>query len=260
MKNIRKILALVLALGMILVLAACKSGTDTAAPEEAAADSNTLIMATSADFPPYEFMENNDFAGVDIEIAKAIANKIGMTLDIQNVNFDAIIAGVATGKYQMGMSGITATDERRESVDFSDSYTTAVQAIVVKSDSGLTSLDDIMAIENYKIGVQLSTTGDIYVTDDCGVEHVTEYKTGADAIQALATDKVNAVVIDNEPAKNFVAANEGLTILASPYVQEEYAIALNKDNTELNNKINTALQELIADGTVQSILDKYITA
>ena len=255
----KKIISAVLALVMMLALAACsKSGTDT---EEAApaADSNTLVMATSADFPPYEYMENDSYAGIDIEIAQAIADKLGMALDIQNVNFDSVLTGVSTGKYQMGMSGISVTDERKQSMDFSNPYTTAIQAVVVKSDSGLTSLDDVQAIDNFLIGVQLSTTGDIYITDDYGSDHVTEYTTGMDAIQALLSNKVNAVVIDNEPAKSFVAANEGLTILSSPYVQEDYAIALNKDNAELNAKINTALAELIADGTVQTIIDKYIS-
>ena len=256
MKTMKKVFALLLALCMVLALAACGSSDSEGTTD---ADGDTLVMATSADFPPYEYMENGDFAGIDVEIAQAIADKLGMTLDIQNVNFDSVVAGVATGKYDMGMSGITVTDERKESVDFSDSYTTAVQAIVVKADSGLTSLDDIAAIDGFHIGVQLSTTGDIYVTDDYGADHVTEYKTGADAIQALVTDKVNAVVIDIEPAKSYVAANEGLTVLETPYVEEQYAIALNKDNTELNEKINNALNELISDGTVQTILDKYIT-
>jgi len=257
MKQLRKVFALVLALALVLVLAAC-GGSDS--ENEDTASTETLVMATSADFPPYEYVDGKDCVGIDIEIAQAIADKLGMKLDINNVEFSSVVAGVATGKYNMGMSGITVTDERKLSVDFSDSYTTAVQAVVVKEDSGYNSIDDVVKKEGFMIGVQLSTTGDMYVTDDYGEEHVTQYKTGADAIQALATDKIDAVVIDIEPAKAYVAANDGLKVLDTAYVEEEYAIALNKDNTELNEKINNALNELIEDGTVQKIIDSYISA
>lgn len=265
MKNIKKIVAVMLAVMMMLALVGCN---------KKAADDNKLVVATSADFPPYEYVEGGEFVGIDMDIARAIADKLGMELEIQNVDFDSVIAGVTTGKYQMGMSGITANDERRQNVNFTDSYATTNQVIIVKEGSFIQSMDNFYTVDEtgttvtvpgLMVGVQASTTGDIYVSDSVenggvGADHTTQFKTGADAIQALVTDKVQAVIIDSEPAKAFVAANPGLVILESPYVTEEYAIAVNKDNEELLAKVNGALQELIADGTVQQIVDKYIKA
>ena len=184
-----------------------------------------------------------------------------MTLEIVDIEFGAIIAGVQSGKYDMGMAGMTVTEERLESVNFSTTYATGVQVIIVPQGSEIKSFDDIKAGE-YKVGVQLSTTGDIYATDDLAdsKSEVVEYETGNDAVAALASKKVDAVIIDNEPAKSYVAANDGLVILDTDYVTEEYAICVAKENTELLDKINAALKDLIADGTVKKIVDKYITA
>ena len=274
----KKILAIVLAVVMIAsvaLLAGCgetaetpaDNGADTTATADTAKtddSSDVLTMATNAYFPPYEYYEGEEIVGIDAEVAQAIADKLGMELKIVDIEFDSIIAGVQTGKYDMGMAGMTVTDERKESVDFSDSYATGIQSVIVPEDSPITSVDDILAEgATYKVGVQLSTTGDIYITGDLGdaaAERVTEFQTGNDAVAALSSGKVDAVIIDNEPAKSYVAATSGLKILETEYVTEDYAICFSKENTELRDKVNGALKELIADGTVQSIVDKYITA
>ena len=252
----KKIVALMMAILMIASVAVLAGCSDTATAKE------KLTMATNASFPPYEYKEDGEnIIGIDAEIAQAIADKIGMELEIVDIEFGAIIAGVQSGKYSMGMAGMTVTDERKESVDFSTSYATGVQVIIVKEGSPIKSFDDI-ADGEYKVGVQLSTTGDIYASDDLDgtKSEVVEYETGNDAVAALVSDKVQAVIIDNEPAKSYVAANEGLVILDTDYVTEDYAICFSKDNTELKEKVNAALEELIADGTVKSIIDKYIKA
>lgn len=261
MKMAKKVLAVVLAVLMACaVFAACSKDTDNGNETK-----GTLVMATNAAFPPYEYKDGDSFAGIDVEIAEKIAEKLGMTLEIQDVEFGSIIGGVQTGKFDMGMAGLTVTDERKESVNFTNTYAKAKQVVIVKSDSSIASLDNLKGDGSMKYGVQQDTTGDIYASDTIenggyGEENVIRYKTGNDAVQALVNGKVDAVIIDNEPAKSFVAANEGLTILDGAWVEEEYAIAIAKDNTELLDKVNTALEELIADGTVQSIIDKYITA
>jgi polar amino acid transport system substrate-binding protein len=283
----KKILALVCALVLCLSLCACSSKTaDTSAEDAAAAEettettetaeaaddteaeeatldtavAGTLTMATNAEFPPYEYYEGDEVVGIDAEIAAAIAEKLGLELDIQDMAFDSIIPAITSGKADVGLAGMTVTEERQQSVDFSDSYATGVQVIIVTEDSPITSADDLFGDGNYTIGVQNATTGDLYCTwdiEDEGLGTVQRYNKGADAVQALVTGKVDCVVIDNEPAKAFVAANEGLKILDTEYITEDYAIALAKDSS-LTEPVNNALKELIADGTVQSILDKYI--
>ena len=276
----KKFLALVLAALMVFAFVACNgTGKDNNGASDASNASNTsntsdtsdttekatLVMATNAAFPPYEFKEGDSFAGIDVEIAGKIAEKLGMTLEIKDVEFGSIIGGVQTGKFDIGMAGMTVTDERLKSVNFSDSYATGIQVVIVKADSAIKSLDDLKGDGSMKFGVQQDTTGDIYASDTVenggyGKDNVVRYKTGADAVQALKTGKVDAVIIDNEPAKSFVSANEGLSILDGSWVEENYAIAIAKENTELLEKVNNALKELTADGTVKSIIDKYIPA
>ena len=269
----KKVVSILLAVMMLFsvaaVFTACGgNGADSnqSTGEQAKSDDNAtkpvLSMATNANFPPYEYREGDAYAGIDVEIAQAIADKLGMTLEINDVEFGSIIGGVQSGKFDMGMAGMTVTDERKESVNFSDTYARAVQVIIVKEDSTIASVDDLVGKQ---IGVQQDTTGDIYASDTeenggFGSDHVTSYKNGADAVQALLADKVDAVIIDNEPAKSFVATTGGLKILETEYVEEEYAICVAKENTELLEKINAALAELTEDGTVQAIIDKYIPA
>ena len=223
-----------------------------------------LTMATNAAFPPYEYVEGGQVTGIDAEIAGAIAGKLGLELQIDDMEFDSITGAVKGGKADIGLAGMTITPDRQEEVNFTVSYATGVQVIIVNEDSDITSVDDLLAEgANHVIGVQRNTTGDIYTTDDieeAGLGTIDRYSKGADAVQALKTGKVDCVVIDNEPAKAFVAEVEGLKILDTEYITEDYAAAMSKDNTALYEAVNTALQELIADGTVQGIIDKYISA
>ena len=223
-----------------------------------------LSMATNAEFPPYEYVEGEDVVGIDVDIAQAIADKLGMELKVDNMNFDSIIPAITSGKDAIGAAGMTVTDERKKNVDFTDSYATGVQVVIVREDSKITDVKDLTTKgADNTIGVQLGTTGDIYCTSDIqdkGFGKVQQFNKGADAVQALVSGKIDCVVIDNQPAKEFVKANKGLKILDTEYVTEDYAIAVAKDNTELKDKINGALNELKAEGTIQKILDKYIKA
>ncbi len=252
-----KVLALVLAL---LAVAFCFAACGEVDNKE----DDTLIMATNAAFPPYEYKDGEEFKGIDVEIATAIAEELGMKLEIADVEFGSIVGGVQTGKFDMGMAGMTVTEERKQSVNFSDTYAKGVQVVIVKEDGAVQSIDD-MAVEGTKIGVQQDTTGHIYASDTpknggYGEDAVIPYKTGADAVQALITDKVQCVIIDNEPAKAFVAANDGLKILDATWVEEDYAIAISKDNEELLTLVNNALTKLTDDGTIPGIIEKYIPA
>ena len=199
--------------------------------------------------------------GIDVEICAAIAAKLGMEFEVADMDFDAIIGAVQSGKADVGMAGMTVTEERAMMINFSSTYATGIQAVIVKEDSPITTVDDLYAEgANYKVGVQLSTTGDIYATDDFGDANVVRYPNGNDATMALIAGKVDCVIIDNEPAKAYVAANEGLKVLETSYAVEDYAACIAKDNTELLEKFDAALQELIADGTVDAIIGKYIKA
>ena len=218
---------------------------------------DVLVMGTNAAFPPYEFTEGDGFAGIDVEIAQAVAEKLGKTLEIKDMDFGGLITAVAGGAVDFVMAGMTVTDERKESVNFSDTYSTGIQVIIVKEDSDIATPDDL---DGKKIGVQSDTTGDFAAQDKYGAENVSQYANGSLAVAALMNDQVDCVLIDNEPAKNFVAANEGLKILETEFVVEDYAAAFAKENTELLDQFNAALAELKADGTIDSIIAKYIKA
>lgn len=271
-KVLSVLLALVMVISVCALFTACNKetkteehSTDASAASSLTATDGVLVMATNATFPPYEYKDGENFAGIDVEIAEKIAEKLGMTLEIKDIEFGSIIGGVQTGKFDMGMAGITVNEERKQSVNFTDSYATGVQVVIVNDSSSIVSLDDLKADGSMKFGVQQDTTGDIYASDTeenggYGEDNVIRYKTGADAVQALKTGKVDAVIIDNEPAKSFVAANEGLRILDTEYTVEDYAICISKDNPALLDAVNKALAELKADGTIQSIIDKYIPA
>jgi polar amino acid transport system substrate-binding protein len=216
-----------------------------------------LTMSTNAAFPPYESTtDSGEFEGIDVEIAGAIAEKLGLELQIDDMDFDSALLAVQQGKSDIVMAGVSVTDDRLLVMDFSDSYATGIQVVIVPEGSEVT-LDNL---GDHLIGTQRATTGNIYCTDDYGEDHVVAFDNGITAIQALNNGQVDCVVIDSAPAQAFVAANPGLTILDTEYVEEEYAIGLNKGNTALLDAINGALAELAADGTIQSIIDSYINA
>lgn len=284
----KKALSLMTAAALVLSLAACGSNASSAASSEAASSETAssdaasseaasseaasetetaelstvepgkLIMSTNAAFPPYEMTtDSGEFEGIDIETAQAIADKLGLELQIDDMDFDAALLAVQQGKADMVMAGVTVTDERQNVMDFTDSYATGIQSIIVKEDSDIASVDDLAG---KKIGTQRGTTGYLYCSDDFGDENVVAYDNGLTAVQMLNNGQVDCVVIDNAPAKEFIAANPGLKLLDTAYVEESYAIGVGKGNTELKDAINTALEELKADGTLQAIVDKYITA
>ena len=221
------------------------------------ATEGTLTMATNAYFEPWEYYDGDKIVGIDPEVAQAIADKLGLKLEIMDMDFDSIITAVSAGKADMGMAGMTVTEDRKKNVDFSQTYASAIQAIIVPEGSDIQTPDDL---EGKNIGVQTGTTGDTYCTGDYGQEHVKQFNNGPLAVAALVNGQIDCVVIDQEPAKNYVAANSGLKILDTAYADEDYAIAIKKGNTELLDKVNGALKELGEDGTLQSIVDKYINA
>ena len=297
----KKIMAVLVAAGMVVSLAACGGSSQTAtgtaesaaetvesaaesvasaaetvestaaeAAESTAAEAATadaelvtvtegkLTMSTNAAFPPYEMTtDSGDLEGIDIEVAGAIAKKLGLELQVDDMDFDAALLAAQQGKSDIVMAGVSVTEERQKVMEFSDSYATGVQVIIVKEDSDIASVENL---DGKMIGTQRGTTGNIYCTDDYGEDHITTYDNGLTAVQALMNGQVDCVVIDQEPAKAFVAANQGLKILDTEYVSEDYAIGMAKGNTALQSAVNKALAELQEDGTVQAIVDKYIAA
>ena len=232
------------------------ASTSAAAGELTTVEAGKLTMATNAAFPPYEMTTDaGEFEGIDIETAQAIADKLGLELQIDDMDFDAALLSVQQGKADIVMAGVTVTDERKAVMDFSDSYATGIQSIIVPEGSDIASPD----LAGKKIGTQRGTTGYIYCSDDFGDENVVAYDDGLTAVQALNNGQVDAVVIDNAPAQEFIAANPGLKILDTSYAEEDYAIGMAKGSS-LEDAVNAALKELKADGTLQSIVDKYIKA
>ena len=250
----KKLFAVLLSAMLLLAMAAC--GEQPQTPDDTQ-EPAVLHMATEGTFPPYEYYDNGQLVGIDIEVAGAIAEKLGMTLETTDIAFDSIIPGVQAGKYDIGMAGVTVSEERLQQVNFSDSYATGVQVVIVKEGGKVQSLDDMA---DAIIGTQSGTTGFIYASGDFGDDHVKSFTKTTDAVEALKNGQVDCVLLDNAPAEALVDANPdaGLSILETAYTVEDYAIAINKENTDLQAKINAALAELVADGTLQSIIDKYI--
>ena len=279
----KKVFSVLTAAALALSLAACGSSASSeaasseaasseavsseAASSEAAAETSgelatveagKLIMATNATFPPYEMTtDSGSFEGIDIEIAGAIADKLGLELQIDDMDFDAALLSVQQGKADIVMAGVSVTDDRLLVMDFSDTYAAGIQSIIVPEGSEIASADDLAG---HMIGCQRGTTGYIYCSDDFGDEFVTAYDDGLTAVQALNNGQVDCVVIDKAPAQAYVAANPGLKVLDTSYVEEKYAIGMNKGNTAMKDAVNGALAELKADGTIQAIVDKYISA
>ena len=237
--------------------AASSETVSSAAAELTTVETGKLTMATNATFPPYEMTtDSGELEGIDVDTAKAIAEKLGLELQIDDMDFDAALLSVQQGKADIVMAGVTVTDERKAVMDFSDSYATGIQSIIVPNDSDIASPDDLTG---KKIGTQRGTTGYIYCSDDFGEDSVVAYDSGLTAVQALNNGQVDAVVIDNAPATEYVAANPGLKVLDTSYAEEDYAIGMAKGSA-LEDAVNKALEELKADGTLQAIVDKYINA
>ncbi|MDY2694960.1 transporter substrate-binding domain-containing protein [Gemmiger sp.] len=279
----KKLSAMLMAGAMMMSLAACGSSASSASSEAVSSEAASsevassaasseaasaaelttvtpgkLTMSTNAAFPPYESTDDNgNFVGIDIDVATAIAEPLGLELQVDDMDFDAALLAAQNGKSDLVMAGVTVTEDRQLVMDFSDSYATGIQSIIVKEDSDVATPDDLA---DKMIGTQRGTTGYIYCSDDFGDEHVTPYDDGLTAVQALVNGQVDAVVIDNAPAKEFVAANPGLKILDTAYAEEDYAIGVAKGNTAMLDAINGALEELKNDGTLQAIIDKYIKA
>lgn len=286
----KKILSAVLAAAMTAMLAACggSSTSTTAAPAETKAEETKaeetkaeetkaeeskaeeapaaeletvqkgkLVMVTNAEFPPYEFHDQNAIVGIDVEIADAIAEQLGLELEIEDIAFDSIIPEIVSGKADIGAAGMTVTEDRKQNVDFSDTYAHATQVIIVKEDSEIKGVADL---EGKVMGVQQGTTGDIYVSGDYGDAAVERYAKGMEAVQALAQGKIDAVVIDGEPAKQYIKEVEGLKIIDESYTDEDYAIAIKKGNTAMVEAVNAALAELKSEGKLDEIVAKYIQA
>lgn len=257
-KVLSVVLAAVLTIGCASMFTGCGQEPAKESQAEQTAEAKVLTMGTNAAFAPYEFVDDNGkFAGIDIEIATAVAEKLGMKLEIKDMEFDSLLTAVQGGTVDVVFAGLTVSDERKEMVDFTQTYATGKQVIIIKSGSDIKTADDLAG---KTIGVQSGTTGDIYCTDEFGQESVKQYANGSLAVAALANGQVDCVVIDNEPAKVFVSANEGLEILETEYVVEDYAAAVAKTNGELLGKINDAMTALTADGTIANILAKYIKA
>ena len=237
--------------------AASSEAVSSAAAELTTVETGKLTMATNATFPPYEMTtDSGEIEGIDVDTAKAIAEKLGLELQIDDMDFDAALLSVQQGKADIVMAGVTVTDERKAVMDFSDSYATGIQSIIVPNDSDIASPDDLAG---KKIGTQRGTTGYIYCSDDFGEDSVVAYDSGLTAVQALNNGQVDAVVIDNAPATEYVAANPGLKVLDTSYAEEDYAIGMAKGSA-LEDAVNKALEELKADGILQAIVDKYINA
>ena len=251
----RKLIALALCLIMVLAFASCSKSESSSSASYTTVNTGKLTVSTSPDFPPYEYLDDNGATvGIEVDIMNLIAQKVGLELQIDEMDFDSALLAVQQGKSDIVMSGVTITDDRKLVMDFTDSYTTACQVIVVPEGSSVT-LDNL---GDQSIGTQRGTTGYIYCVDDYGEDHVIGYDTYTLVIQALLNSQVDCVVMDDAVAREYVAANPGLTILDTEYALEDYAFGVTKGNTQLYNAVNNALKELIADGTVDSIISTYI--
>ena len=230
----------------------------TASYDVETVEDGVLIMSTNAAFPPYEMTNDaGEYEGIDVEMAGEIAKRLGLELEIDDMDFDSALLAVQQGKSDIAMAGITVSEDRLLVMDFSDSYANGVQVIIVPEDSDIASPDDL---EGKLIGTQRATTGNIYCVDEYGEDAVITYDNGLTAVQALTNGQLDCVIIDNAPAQSFVEANPGLKILDTAFAEEDYAIGVAKGNTQLLDAINSILAEMEADGTTQAIVDKYITA
>lgn len=217
-------------------------------------DDNKLILVTEAGFAPYEFYQNGEIVGVDIDIAKEIAKELGKELVVKDVSFDFLINEVKSGKADFAAAGISITDERKKQVDFTDEYTVSNQVVVVKKDSPITSFDEI---SNKKIAVQLGTVADLYVSDNYPDATLVQHKKYLSAVEDVKANKVDCLIMDELPAKEIVKANSGLKIMDGILFQDRYGMIVKKGNDKLRKQINKVLKRLIDDGTIEKLVLKY---
>lgn len=251
--KMKKLISIGLILACTVAMTAC--GSKKEETDSKGEDKKTLVMATNAEFPPYEYYEGDKIVGIDAEFAAAIAEKLGMELKIEDMAFNSVISAVQSGKADIGVAGLTVDETRKKSVDFTDTYYTGRQVIIVTEDSSIASVDDLT---DKKIGVQEGTTGDLFTTEEYGDEFIERFNKGMEAVMSLSQGKVDAVVIDDQPAETFVEQNEGLKILDTEYAEEDYAMAVKKGNDDLLKKVNDAIKALKDDGTFDEIVAKYI--
>ena len=215
---------------------------------------NKLVLVTEAGFAPYEYYQDGEIVGVDIDIAKYIADSLGLELEVKDVAFDSIINEVKTGKADIGAAGISYSEERAKQVDFTINYATSKQVVIVKNDSTITNIQDLNNIKNLKVAVQLGTVADTYITDNYKNATITRQKKVLAAIQDLKTNKVDCVVLDELPAKEMLKEYNDLKILSNPLFEDNYGMVIKKGNEELLNSVNQTLEKLKNEGKI----DEYI--
>lgn len=227
-------------------------------PKTESSEQETIVMGTNAEFEPFEYRDNGtDIVGFDVEIAKQIASKLGKKLVIEDMAFDSLIMALNSDKIDFVAAGMTATDERKTQVDFSDTYFHSKQMIIVKADNTtIHTADDLVG---KKVGVQLGTTGDLFVSGTEGVE-VTQFPTGTAAVMDLKNGQLDAVVIDAEPAKKMIEGQADVKVLDAPFIEEEYAIAVKKGDKELLEGINSTLKEIEENGTYDKLYAQFFAA
>lgn len=253
LKVISLVSASVLTMGMLV---GCGSSKQTSAEQTTTqASGDVIVMGTNAEFEPFEYRDGLEVVGFDVEIAKKVAEKLGKELVIEDMAFDSLVMALNTDKIDFIAAGMTATEERKTQVDFSDAYFNSQQMIIVKADNTTIATSDDLA--GKKVGVQLGTTGDLFVSGAEGIAEVVQFQAGTQAIMDLKNGKIDAVVIDAEPAKKMTQGQSDLKLLDAPFVEEEYAIAVKKGDADILTAINETLAEIKADGTYDEIYTKF---
>lgn len=270
MKNFKKITALLIAVILCFALVACNSGKEetssSAAPDSSSEESSSsdtsledvkksgkLTIATSPDFPPFESLDGDKVVGIEIDLLEMIAEKLGVELEINQMDFDSVLPGIQSGKFNVGVSGITVTEDRKENADFTDPYFLAAQAIIVTDGSDIKSKADL---EGKKVSVQTGTTAEEYCMKN-GYE-VFAFQANNDALSALTSGKVDAWVVDNQTGIAMSKETNGKTVvLDEAMTTEPYSFAFKKGSTSLVNEINGYIQGWLKDGTIEKIFEKY---
>lgn len=259
MKKFTRAISVAAALSLVLIFpTGCSknaAGSVASGASAAASGSAKLTVATNAEFEPFEYMEGKKIVGIDVDISTAIAKDMGKTLEVNNMDFDSVIPAITTGKFDLGVAGISKTPDREKSVDFSEPYYTAKNVIIIKDTN--TAVTGKASLKGKKIAVQKGTTGDDLATSVTGDANVDRFDASADAILELKNGRADAVIIDSFPAAKFVKANPGLKILSESFDSEQYCIAVKKGNTALLSEVNKVIEKLKSDGELDKIVKNY---